>query len=294
MISSKVVRTVLYGLLSVLVMAPFAAVAAGGASVAAKGQAVSKKKYSAAENKYFRMRDKLCKSKEVGSLDSLKQPIRDIIGPFRIDGFSGEGELAFGSEYDTDNPCDQLDGLLFYNKHTKETLQVTTKGLIDNYLERQGVIGKKNSSDTRPLYEIYVALSDMSDADLNEFSVDYEGLIPVKKQGWQDFAYAEFYTGGQELGPWQPSNIKVVVGIKGRVFMLDSPVIEGNYEIPKCKRIWDKVAGMLYSSDRKSGDMVDDGYMAYRRCYVKHAKSQPFFAILTSQAQSMVARLKLR
>jgi hypothetical protein len=258
------------------------------------------------EDTYFKTRDdftsKFEKEKNsVGSDDSqalmeLEKQLRTIIGPINIKGFPKIGkinletlfpELGFG----------QVDGLRFDSE--QESLFVTTEALLKNYLVNHPEL-PKNLNELAKTSAFY-RLVFHSDA-----AVTYYAEVPVKSAKGQFFAHAFLGVTAQDIGPFIPKEIYVLVSKKNQILLVYTPTTIRISEIPECKREWDKFEeksseafNVYQSSQLKNKKAIDDsiryeeeGFEAYHRCYGREVKNQEFFIALKRQAQSIVDRLQ--
>ena len=263
------------------------------------------------EAQYFKLRDKLCLSKAVKRgdarpLEALKKPTMDIIGPVKVEGFSGEGKLAIEPDYDAENPCDTLDGLYFFN--ASEGLHVTTSSLLVNYSARHPEQGKRSSAPTS-MEDLY-ALSSDPDVDSDLYT-----QIPVRTTKGQNFAYASLYGEFSDIGPYLPDHISVVVWVGNRRFTLSAPAKEKVPDIPECDKVWEEFAARSGKADETyqeatsngkqiqdraldermkhaSGRIREQGFAAFKACYRKTALEKSLFVPFVGQAQALVDRVK--
>jgi len=255
------------------------------------------------EAKYFKLRDKLCISKEVqqsdySSLEALKRPTRSIIGTVNVDGFKGEGELTIIPGYDDENPCDYLDGLSFPGDN--EFLDVTTASFLVNYLAR-------HSHAPASMEDLYAVSADAGSSEVYM-------VIPVHKANGQDFIYASLYGSFSDIGPYLPDRISVYVWVGKRRFSFSEEAKEKAPEIPECSKVWkdyvaraDK-ADAIYREATSNGKEIRDktqderlshesarireqGFAAFRACYRKVASERSLSKAFVEQAQSMVNRI---
>ncbi len=166
-------------------------------------------KHLSLEETYLETRDGLIRQFEKSeqpvderpALTELEKQMRTIVGPVRIEGFSGQGNINLLT-LKTESGYAQVDGLRFDSKH--ETLFVTTQGLFKHYL-----------SEHPELPQAIIAISKDEDFYRRVFHADagimHYAEVPVECADGQSFAQAFLGVSGQDIGPFIPNEMFVFV-----------------------------------------------------------------------------------
>jgi len=230
------------------------------------------------------------------ALAELEKQMRTIVGPVRIEEFSGQGNINLLT-LKTESGYAQVDGLRFDSKH--ETLFVTTQGLFKHYL-----------SEHPELPQALIAISKDEDFYRRVFHADagimHYAEVPVEHADGQSLAQAFLGVSGQDVGPFIPNEIFAFVSKGKQIRLINTPSSVVIADIPQCKSKWDtsraKADDALaryrasQSQDKQAYDAFrryeDEGLAAYRDCFARKAKRQPWFNSLKNQAQSLVNTLQ--
>ena len=261
------------------------------------------------EEKYFEARDNFIRELEKASgpidvldekdrhaLAELEKQLKSIVGPVNVEGFPKEGKINLETLQKGDLGFGQVDGLRFSSE--QEYLFVTTDNILKKYLAGQPNL-PKDLADLFKTGEFYTL------ALTGEAAVTYFAEIPVKSTNGKSYVYAFLGLIAQDIGPFIPKAIFVLVTNGNRIFAVQSPAAAEITEIPQCRNEWEKFAKkkadahqVYESSGLKNEKALDEGvqyeqqgFEAYQRCYEREAKKQKFFAPLEKQAQSIVDRL---
>src|SRR6266542_3211053 len=251
------------------------------------------------EEKYFEARDNFIREFEKASgpidvlaeqdqhaldeqdkraLAELEKQLKSIVGPVNVEGFPKEGKINLETLQKGDLGFGQVDGLRFSSE--QEYLFVTTDNILKKYLAGQPNLPKDSA-------------------------VTYFAEIPVKSTNEKSYVCAFLGLIAQDIGPFIPKAIFVLVTNGNRILAVQSPAAAEITEIPQCRNEWEKFAKkkadahqVYESSGLKNEKALDEGvqyeqhgFQAYQRCYEREAKNQKFFAPLEKQAQSLVDRL---
>jgi hypothetical protein len=261
------------------------------------------------EEKYFEARDNFIREFEKASgpidvldekdrhaLAELEKQLKSIVGPVNVEGFPKEGKINLETLQKGDLGFGQVDGLRFSAE--QEYLFVTTDKILKKYLAEQSEL-PKDLTELSKTDEFYtLALS-------GEAAVTYFAEIPVKSTNGKSYVRAFLGLVAQDIGPFIPKEIFVLVTNGNRIFAVQSSAAAEITEIPQCRNEWEKFAKkkadahqVYESSGLKNEKALDEGvqyeqqgFEAYQRCYEREAKNQKFFVPLEKQAQSIVDRL---
>src|SRR6266498_179033 len=262
------------------------------------------------EEKYFEARDNFIREFEKASgpidvldekdrhaLAELEKQLKSIVGPVNVEGFPKEGKINLETLQKGDLGFGQVDGLRFSSE--QEYLFVTTDNILKKYLAGQPNL-PKDSADLFKTGEFYTL------AFTGEAAVTYFAEIPVKSTNEKSYVCAFLGLIAQDIGPFIPKAIFVLVTNGNRILAVQSPAAAEITEIPQCRNEWERFAKKkadameVYRSSGLNNEKAFDeevqqyeqqGFEAYQRCYDREAKNQKFFASLKKQAQSIVDRL---
>lgn len=222
----------------------------------------------------------------------LEKRLRAIVGPVRLPGLAGEGKLNLETLREDELGFGQLDGLRF-EWGADTTLLVTTRPLLDAYL----------AADARlPADLAAVARSPAAFEDFfrRVFSADvafpWFGDVPVRGAG-VELALAALALPAQDLGPWPPTELAVVVVTGERVLVARSTLRPPPEQLAACEAEWTAgeakadAARAAGASGRDQDRHREDAFDAYRRCYARELPGRPAFAAIARRAQELVDRL---
>src|SRR5439155_23303586 len=137
-------------------------------------------------------------------------------------------------------------------------------------------------------------------------AITYFAENPVKSANGKSYVRAFLGLTAQDIGPFIPKEIFVLVTKGNRILAVQSPAATEITQIPQCRNEWDRFAKKkadameVYRSSGSNNEKAFDEsvqqyeqqeFEAYQRCYDREAKNQKFFASLKKQAQSIVDRL---
>lgn len=267
-------------------------------SVSAVSMAASlEEKYLETRDGFIRQFEKATNSVDDGpALAELEKQLRTLVGPIKIEGCQKQGRINLVT-LQNKMGFGQVDGLRF--DCGPESFFVTTKPLLERYLAEHPDL-PKNVMELSESDDFY-RLAFHSDAGV----LSYTG-VPVRSANTRSFVHAFLGVTAQEIGPFVPRDIFVFVAKGSRIFLVHTPAATEITEIPQCRNEWaafDKKSSEALdayrSSQLKNKKAIEDsfryrqqGFEAYRSCYDRKAKNQPFFTPLKKQAQSIVDRLQ--
>ena len=100
----------------------------------------------------------------------------------------------------------------------------------------------------------------------------------------------------QDVGPTLPSTV-LLFAERGELVFLVLPELKERVEhIPACVREWDAFErrSRQAAPGKGSSQLEEEGFEAYRKCWVRSLRDQPAFPALRRQAQAIVDRLGQR
>lgn len=254
-------------------------------------------KYLETRNGFIRQFGKSAAPVDDGpALAELEKQLRTLVGPIPMEGCQKPGRINLLTLQDKTG-FGQVDGLRF--DCGPGSVMVTTKGLLESYLAEHPKLPKPWAQLSRS--EEFYRLAFYSDAAV----ICYTDL-PVQNADNRAFAHAFLGVTAQDIGPLVPSEIFVFVSKGNRIFLVQIPAETGVTQIPQCRNEWttfEKKSSQAFDAYRSSHlqnkKAIEDslryrqqGFEAYRRCYDREARNQPFFTPLKKQAQSIVSRLQ--
>ena len=219
--------------------------------------------------------------KDKHALAELEKQLKAIVGPVNVEGFPKKGKINLLT-LQKDYGFGQVDGLRFSAK--QEQLFVTTDSILKKYLAEQPEL-PKDLAELSKTGEFYVR------AITAEAAVTYFAEIPVKSANGKSYVRAFLGLTAQDIGPFIPKDIFVLVTNGNRILAVQSPVATEMTEIPECRNEWERFAKNNQKASDESVQYEEQGFEAYQRCYDREARNQKFFASLKKQAQSIVDRL---
>lgn len=208
-------------------------------------------------------------------LDDLQRQLQQLVGPCIRKGFSARGkinletlapELGFG----------KLDGLLYSSVDGRTTILVTTKDLLDYWLNTSfewpgaRVHDPMTVLGTEPFYTRALGFDNHA-SDL--------GDLPILKPKGATVASAMLSTWSQDVVNFPPYLILATEVYGDKVYLLSQEIHVKMPPIQACSRAFQK----LEDSNRDAEADVE-----YRRCYAKKVKQCNSFAAAFRQAQSLV------
>jgi len=230
------------------------------------------------------------------ALNELQRQLRSIIGPVVIDGFPQQGLINLVTLY-RGVGFGQVDGLRFSSG--KETLLITTVRLLNDYIDRHRTLPAEYTRLAKD-GEFYRLVFDWSSV------TTHFAAIPSRGAPFNVFTYAFLGLRSQDTGPFVPNAIYVFISNGKYVFVVSAALTEPMMQIADCKETWgeyDKKSASAFeayrASDLKDKRAFDDyvryereGFEMYRTCFGRKAITQPSFASLIRQVQSIVDRIQ--
>ena len=256
------------------------------------------------EEKYIETRNSFITefNKETSRIDAgqalaeLENQLRTIVGSVDIQGFSKQGRINL-TGLQNEPGLTPVDGLRFDSN--RESLFVTSETLLKNYLADHPELPRQK--DKLSATEDFYRLVFHADAGVALYAA-----IPVQSKPGLAFANAFLGVSTQETGPFVPDEIFVFAARERQILLFNASSTIEIKDISDCRQEWDKFERMssdalkLYqSSQLKNHKAFDDsirfrelGFETYRHCYARNIRTQPFFAPLQAQVQSLISRLQ--
>ena len=289
-------------LLALMMLMPLAALAASpeAAYLAARDKYIDKFKELDANGTI----DDAAVAEQDAAIEDLGKLLRQVIGPFSAEGYSGEGNASLESLFPSDIGFGLLDGLVYAADDEKGELLVTTQGLLNQWLTALHDLAPDIANVPATMEgalgsEVFYTQAISVDAAVGKYAD-----IPIVKHGNASFAFAMLDARSQDIGPRVPDELIVSVVSGDRVFLVSADVDEAA-SIPACDKIWqdfERKAEEAYAaytaSDTKDEKLFDaytkiqeDGDSDFHRCFAERAKDAAFLPALTKRAQEIADRL---
>ena len=221
-------------------------------------------------------------AEDKASADLVKQ-LKAIIGPVAIEGFAAPDQLNIALSQHQQG-YEDLDGLASYGKE-KQVLVVTTRSLTQAWLEANA--SDKDKTKRQPTgIDAAARGADFYNGSLySDVTFSKYADLPIAKPVGADLAVAALGETSQGFEAELPDTIVVTIVKGDRVFVAS---VTGKTPIGKiraCAPLWAK------AQHGGSADAEDKAEISYRACFIQHAPKEGFFADLTKEAQSLVARI---
>lgn len=246
-------------------------------------------KLSAAEQTYVAARDaetvRFSKGEgpfdaEREALERMRGMLRDIIGPVRLPGLAGQGELAYEGFWGVGSTPGVVDGLWFDWQGTH--MFVTTRAL---YMLAAGGSRGQTATDTeddlvaRTVHAGHAAFVTFAD-------------LPVKFSAEAKRGRAVLGLSAQDDGPFPPSDLVVQMERGGKMFVVAAALQPPMEQVEDC-------AMKYLAATKSSGGGADDrvktrerAFASYRRCFGQAVASLPTYGGVLTRAQTIVDLLE--
>jgi hypothetical protein len=235
--------------------------------------------------------DRVLKEHERAVAELGKQ-LKRIIGSsaLALPGLPAEGK----SNNDTLTKGDQgfglLDGLVYWSGDYKTQVVVTTEGLFKVWLREHRKWWRDNNVPEDPAkalrHDSFYTQAVNADAAVSKFAE-----LPIKKPATASLAFAMLGMSAQDVGPWEPEEVRVAVLQGGKLYLVRVAAAAKIGPFPACKAVWDQAQKKAEKSSGKSMEIENEGYAAFRRCFAERAPREKGFADLVRQAQDIVDKL---
>lgn len=256
--------------------------------------------YIAARDKYLKRFDKVDFSTDAAqkemdrAIADLTDKVEAIIGPVALKGSNVKPHNNLDTLSSGDDTFGHLDGLAFGPPGNQQMTMVSTDGLLKNWLthhktwwgrdEAQMPQTPAGALKTEGFYTQAIGF---------DSAFQFYAELPIAKPASASFAVSYLYITAQDFGPWKPNQILVAVLQGGRVYVVTSPAKTAVPQIAACDAIW-KAAEKKSEGRKDFDDVRKAGDADFHRCFAERAKSMPFLAKLTAEAQAMVDTLPLK
>jgi hypothetical protein len=294
-------------LIALLLVAPLASQASPleEAYFAARDDSIAKFKAVEDAGKYDDDARRLHKL-ALAQLGKLTEP---IVGPVALKGFPARPKTNLDSLVAGDFGFGLLDGLNYASSDGKTHVIVTTDSLFDHWLrEHRDWWGPKTENVPQQVEAALRSEAFYTQALQTDSAISRYVALPVVKPARAKFAYAMLIARTQILGPRTPDELMVSVVWGGRVFVINASTRTRVKAIAVCDAIWKEgkrkaaeaqdayIASQLEDKELfEQGTKAEEaGDAAFHRCFAERARSQPFFAALTGQAQALLDALPLK
>jgi hypothetical protein len=242
----------------------------------------------------------------LAQLGKLTEP---IVGPVALKGFPAGPKTNLDSLMSGDFGFGLLDGLNYASPDGKTHVIVTTDSLFDHWLrEHRDWWGPKTENVPQQVDAALRSEAFYTQALQTDSAISRYVELPLVKPAKTRFAYAMLIARTQTLGPRTPDQLMVSVVSGGRVFVIDAGTRTRVKAIPACDALWKE--GQRKSSEKQDAYIAshledqelfeqgvkaeEAGDAAFHRCFAERARSQPFFAALTREAQALLDALPLK
>jgi hypothetical protein len=294
-------------LIALLLVAPLACRASPleDAYFAARDDSIAKFKAIEDAGKYDDAARRLHKL-ALARLGKLTEP---IVGPVALKGFPAEANTNLDSLVTGDFGFGLLDGLNYASPDGKTHVIVTTDSLFDHWLrEHRDWWGPKTENVPQQVDAALRSEAFYTQALQTDSAISRYVELPLVRPAKAKFAFAMLIARTQILGPRTPDELMVSVVWGGRVFVINASTRTRVKPIPVCDAIWKEgerkaaeaqdayIASQLEDKElfEQGTRAEEDGDAAFHRCFAERARSQPFFAALTGQAQALLDALPLQ
>ena len=242
-------------------------------------------------------------------LHDLQGSLRELVGPFHLDGFPAEGTIRPDDLIEGEVGNESLDGL--YVESTDGSMQavVSTKYLLAEWLARTD----RSARDPRNLIPLEIGKAFAAELFYTwVFSDDTHyyrmAELPVVLNGRDGVAKAFLYVRTNDTpAPYKPNGIAVAVQIADRVVVIKEGFKDdfSATVMPTCTAQYQRdsaTAGVLLKEyqespgrDQKLFDryqtLDDAANLAYQKCFQGLVSEQPYYSSLVRRAQALVDRV---
>ncbi len=260
-------------------------------SASARG-ASPDQEYLAARDAYvehFRPMQTLADKQDKRALKDLQSRLRKLLGPARVEGFSGLGSINLQT-LQQDAGYGQVDGLRYGAQN--QSLFITSTKLLADYLDAnpnladQLTVALRTDELYRNIFSWNVAVFRYAD-------------LPISTRG--QLAGAFVAVNAQDIGAFAPNGIFVWTVLDKRILFVSAQLDEADYQIPDCVEHAEQLATQM--PDEGSGAESEEAkfartialqeasFAAYRSCYAKELPKQLFYPQMLKRAQLIADRL---
>jgi hypothetical protein len=285
-----------------LCVALVAALLAGSLPLSA-GATPPEDAYIAARDKYLKHFEKddpassdAARKDEDRAIADLEKQLKAIIGPVKLKGIDAAPRNQVDTLSSSNDTFGHLDALAYGGPDAKFRTFVTTEGLLKNWLRvHETWWGEKNAKMSQAPGAALKTADFYTQAIGQGSAFILYAELPITRPPSASFAIAWLYMTAQDFGPWEPDKVLVSVIQGGRLFIVGAPANTKAPVMAACSAIWKAAEKKSAENIEKSGHFSEDfrekGDKDFHRCFAERAKSEPFYAKLTAQAQAIAADL---
>jgi hypothetical protein len=260
--------------------------------------------YIAARDRYLKHFEQIAASEAADkeqkpAIDDLEKQLKAIIGPIAVKGVDPTPRSNVDTLSSGDDTFGHLDALAFGPLGNQQTIVVTTERLLKNWLKvHESWWGDKEARMPQLPGAALKTEGFYTQAIGYDAAFMFYAELPIVKPPTASFAVAYLYLTAQDIGAWKPNEVLVSVIQGGKLYIVSMPAKTSVPAIPACDAIWKAAEKKSAQATEKSGQFSEDirvkGDKDFHRCFAERAKSEPFFARLTAEAQSLLDALPLK
>jgi hypothetical protein len=247
--------------------------------------------------------DKVLKEHE-RAVAELGNQLKRLIGPLALalPGLPADGKPNNDTLTKGDLGFGMLDGLRYGAEDEASQVVVTTERLFKVWLREHRKWWRDNNIPQDPASALR-HVSFYTQAVSSGAAVSKYAELPIKKPAAASFAFAMLGTSAQDVGPWEPEELRAAVLQGGKLYVVRVKAIAKIGPFPRCQAVWDETmkksqaeferhqANQNSSKPSRQMSIEDEGYAAFRRCFAERAPREKGFADLVRQAQDIADRL---
>ena len=221
----------------------------------------------------------------------LEKQLKRVIGPsaLALPGLPAEGKINNNTLTKGDQGFGLLDGLVYWSDDYKTQVVVSTEGLFKVWLREHRKWWRDNNvpeDQAKALrHDSFYTQAVSADAAVSKFAE-----LPIKKPAAASFAFAMLGNTAQDVGPWEPDEVRMALLQGGKLYVVRVPAAAKIGPFPACKAVWDRAAKKAQAS-ADGMPIENEGYAAFRRCFAERAPREQGFADLVRQAQEIADKL---
>jgi len=210
---------------------------------------------------------------------ALQTQLRELLGPFHREGFTGEGELNLHNLTDGLG-FGRLDGLEYASRDERTAVLVTTQPLVTDWLPKFYEESDGNTLSSLLSREPDKLLTWAWGIEDKHFTLVRR--LSVKKPKGMTTAMAFLGNLTADDGNYIPGSIIATIVRADRVYFVSQKLTTPLPVFEECDRRWQT----LWDSGRADKD--DAAFAAFNECYVARVVSTPAFQAARKQAQELI------
>ena len=234
--------------------------------------------------------DKVLKEHE-RAVAELEKHLKRVIGPsaLALPGLPAEGKINNDTLTKGDQGFGLLDGLVYWSSDYKTQVVVTTEGLFKVWLREHRRWWGKDDVPQDPANALR-HVSFYTQAVSGDAAVFKYVELPVRKPAAASFAFAMLGASAQDVGAWDPEEVRVTVLQGGRLYVVRVAAVAKIGPFSSCNAQWDEAI------KKSRGDMARENkdHATFLRCFAGRAPRAKGFADLVRQAQDIADKLPAR